>query len=167
MGDLGDVDEGVVGLQAFALPPPRHLSEAEKDALVLSSFGRVCASGGELELASGDTEDGGAGSQSASVNMWMMLLVRMVTRGPTSSESSLKSGAEIKSDEDIDEGAVDVKGKGRADQVDVRTSFRLRQTLCQYVLADFPSRYVGTCFGSVLQYLPRDFKGSPRNDLDE
>lgn len=73
------------------------------------------------------------------MDMWMMLLVRMVTRA-VKPPSSLSGEGE----DDTDAAAADAKDG--MEVVDARTEDfyerqdRLRQTLCDYIMADFPSR---------------------------
>lgn len=65
-------------------------------------------------------------------DMWMLLLIRMVTRGPSQPSFG-------KSEEFIDDSStstVDLKGKGKAG-----TNDEMKHTLCDYIVADFASRY--------------------------
>ena len=79
--------------------------------------------------------------------MWMLLLVRMVTRGQRNSDTSesllLKLEESEAKNEDVDSSGmeVDKKGKGRAvDDEWSRRNDLLRQVLCDHILVDLPSR---------------------------
>jgi hypothetical protein len=80
--------------------------------------------------------------------MWMLLLVRMVTRGQRNSDTSntlrlkLEGGSEVKCEEEDSSGMeMDKKGKGRAvDDEASRRNDQLRQVLCDHILVDLPSR---------------------------
>lgn len=120
----------------FKIPPPRTLSEPERDAFVKSSVARIWdgkddLSVGGLEVALGP----GTGGVGPGVNdMWMLLIVRMVTRvvDPNDEEKS--------DDDDEDENP---KKEGEEDEQIVRLyerQDRLRRTLCDYIMKDFSGR---------------------------
>jgi symplekin len=74
--------------------------------------------------------------------MWMLLLVRMVTRVANPSLDEMNEGA-------------DGGERNKGDDANLRLGFysrqdRLRQTLCDYIMSDFPARYVGNrCINSI------------------
>ncbi|KAJ7180551.1 Symplekin tight junction protein C terminal-domain-containing protein [Mycena filopes] len=122
--DIDSVLANNMQLLDFKLPPPKELSDDERVALVRSSVARIWDGSEDLKsngegLPPDSTQAGGHGP----TEMWMLLLVRMVTRvvdpppvGP-------------------DEGADSVVLNDFYDRQD-----RLRQTLCDYIMADFPAR---------------------------
>ncbi|KAF8636400.1 hypothetical protein AX17_003582 [Amanita inopinata Kibby_2008] len=124
-----DTDTIVNNLRAvnFKLPPPKDLSESERIALIHTSAKRTWD--GALELGEGDfipadsTQAGG----SSPTESWMLLLVRLITRV---TEPPVHDGDEAEVSEDENKGLT-----GYYTRQD-----RLRQTLCDYILADFPSR---------------------------
>lgn len=119
----------------FKIPPPRTLSEPERDAFVKSSVARIWdgkddLSVGGLEVALGQ----GAGGVGPGVNdMWMLLIVRMVTRVVDPNDE--------KSDDDDDD--ENPKKEEEEDEQIVRLyerQDRLRRTLCDYIMKDFSGR---------------------------
>jgi symplekin len=114
-----DVDDAKPGLREVRLPPPRALGEDERHALLARAFARLWADAGPAPA-----EDGGA-------ELWMLLVVRSVTRAqalrPPAPPPKAEDGAE-------DELAVGewVEAYERQD--------RMRQVLADYVLADFGAR---------------------------
>ncbi|KAJ7066730.1 Symplekin tight junction protein C terminal-domain-containing protein [Mycena amicta] len=107
----------------FKLPPAKHLSDTERLALVSNSVTRIregfedVKSGGEILPA--DSSQAGGHSPT---ELWMLLIVRMITR---------VVDPEPISPEAADEGAVSQLYEGQD---------RLRQKLCDYIMADFPAR---------------------------
>ena len=127
LGDGGTVGgaAGVGGgLQMidFKLPPPREFSEEDRDLLIRESVTRIQTCGGEFA-------EGASGA-----DLWMLLMVRLVTRlvePPLLDEATVEAENE-KMDESEGKVLVDVNFYGRQD--------RMRQTLCTYVMEDFHSR---------------------------
>ncbi|KAG5647460.1 hypothetical protein DXG03_009391 [Asterophora parasitica] len=122
---LADLDAAATNLQLidFKLPPPRELTEVERMQQLDVSVKRIWDGAEELKV-SGDAlpvESTLAGGHSAT-EVWMLLLVRMITRV-----------AEPPKEED----AID--GEGPQHDFYVRQA-ELRRTLCDYIMADFPSR---------------------------
>ena len=111
------------GLQMidFKLPPPREFSEEDRDLLIRESVTRIWTCGSEF------AED------ASSADLWMLLMVRLVTRlvEPPLDEAAVEAEKE-KMDEPEGKALVDVNFYGRQD--------RMRQTLCTYVMEDFHSR---------------------------
>ncbi|THH18059.1 hypothetical protein EW146_g2859 [Bondarzewia mesenterica] len=110
------------------IPPPRALGDLERDALVKGSVSRIWNGGNELAVVGSSAGGGGQ-------DIWMLLVVRMITRVV---------------DPDADGGQVKGElGKGDDDDDKVREDEmlslyerqdRLRRTLCNYVMADFSGR---------------------------
>lgn len=104
-----------------------------------ASVSRISASGEEIRVPaesdlSADQEKKIVGLPAP--EMWMLLLVRMITRGPDRVPDWTKA-EETEANGDLGSHGLDVKGKGRAlDPVNAR------QTLCDYVVADFSARCV-------------------------
>ncbi|KAH9965034.1 Symplekin tight junction protein C terminal-domain-containing protein [Lactifluus volemus] len=105
----------------FRLPPPSVLGEEERAATVKSVVTRIWQSSGDLAV----------GPQTGGRDMWMLLLVRMITRvvDPDSGK-----GKEVKNsadpDVEMDEGMVELYER----------QDRLRRVLCDYIMADFSGR---------------------------
>ena len=111
----------------FQLPPPRQLSEAERRAALQSAIARIRE--GAQDLGPPPEVPG----QMAHVglpasDMWMLLLVRMVTRAEVIEETVTDGEAKKKDDTQY----------GNDDR---------RRTLCNYVLEDFPARLAVFRFG--------------------
>lgn len=113
-------------LQEFRLPAPKELSDNDREGLVRGSMSRIWE--GAKELA----PHGHGYSESLgepSTDLWMLLIVRLVTRV-----------SEPPPDEPPDEG--DGQPNGESTSYIVAHQDRLRQTLCEYIIDDFPGRYV-------------------------
>ena len=111
----------------FKLPPPKEWSEDERSSVVSSSVTRIWEGAAELR-AMGESispESTQAGGHSAS-EMWMLLLVRMITR--------------VAEPPETDENETGEQSKELVQQNYYVRQDRLRHTLCEYVMADFPSR---------------------------
>lgn len=123
------LDPGMIDFQHvdFTLPPPIDLTEKERLSLISTSIARIWSGAEELRVSGSSVlpESEQAGGNSAS-EMWMLLLVRMVTRV-----------AEPPWNDEI----MDDSNKGQVLEQDfLSRQDQLRQTLCDYVMADFPSR---------------------------
>ncbi|KAI0050978.1 hypothetical protein FA95DRAFT_1555019 [Auriscalpium vulgare] len=109
----------------FKVPPPRQLSDPERESVVKSTMARIW--GSSSDLSDGSSAGVGMGPQ----DLWMLLIVRMITRV-------------VDPDERLD------KGKGKAEDgegeeedemlVLYERQDRLRRTLCDYIMADFSGR---------------------------
>jgi symplekin len=123
-GAGGDVEKDIpLKLINFKLPPPRALSETECQSTLKSAIARIRDTPQELNHPPdvlGQTAHVGLPAS----DMWMLLLVRMVTRAPTSDET-MKEG-QVKEESDLK--LVKTLDDDR------------RRTLCNYVLEDFSSR---------------------------
>lgn len=113
----------------FQLPPPRPLSEADRHTAILSAITRIRAAGEEFGLSaepSGSKPFIGLPPQ----EMWILLLVRMVTRATPIQEQNETEGLD-----DTSKREKEAEQKMKEDQ-------EMRETLCDYILDDFPSRFV-------------------------
>jgi symplekin len=112
----------------FQLPPPSVLSEAERASSVKSAATRIWQSSGDLAI----------GPQNGGRDMWMLLLVRMITRvvdpednrGKAKAEGEGESEGNKSSDAEMDEEMVELYER----------QDRLRKVLCDYIMADFSGR---------------------------
>ncbi|KAH9983897.1 Symplekin tight junction protein C terminal-domain-containing protein [Russula compacta] len=110
----------------FQVPTPSVLGELERVATVKSVATRIWQSSGDLAV----------GPQAGGRDMWMLLLVRMITRvvDPEDGKDKLQ-GAVNKitgSDADVEMNDETLELYERQD--------RLRRTLCDYIMADFSGR---------------------------
>lgn len=106
-------------LQDLKLPPPRELTDAQADMLIRNSLVRIWD--GAKDLSPQDMPYDGVGPSSA--DLWMLLIVRLVTR--------FAVPAELEGEEENgDTSAIELYGH----------QDRLRQTLCEYIISDFPGR---------------------------
>ncbi|KAJ7224372.1 Symplekin tight junction protein C terminal-domain-containing protein [Mycena pura] len=121
--DIDSVLANTMQLLDFKLPPPKELSDEEKASLVLSSVSRICESSDDLksngEVLPSDSAQAGGHSPT---ELWMLLLVRMVTRVvdvppiyPEEGDQALVNDFHDRQD-------------------------RLRRKLCDYIMTDFPAR---------------------------
>lgn len=110
----------------FQVPPPPVLSETERAAAVKSAATRIWQSSGDLAI----------GPHNGGRDMWMLLLVRMITRVVDTEDGRGKARAEGEgnkgSDADVDMDEEMLELYERQD--------RLRKVLCDYIMADFSRR---------------------------
>ena len=126
MGDLATADalEAIVpNLQLidFKIPPPRELADDERAGQMKNSVSRICIEGQELDVGS---------SGASPTELWMLLIVRMITRvaSPPSGE-----------DDADDDSKKDTMEEDALDHIYARQD-QLRRTLCDYIMANFPAR---------------------------
>ncbi|KAH9846038.1 Symplekin tight junction protein C terminal-domain-containing protein [Lenzites betulinus] len=123
-----DMDAAEQPVADFKLPTPRELEAEEREELLRKALTRI--RDGAKELASNEPADVGDGPRSSSADMWMLLLVRMVTRVSDPGETQ----------EDDEEGAKDgERAVVRRSEIYERQD-RLRHALCEYIMSDFPGR---------------------------
>jgi symplekin len=112
----------------FQAPAPAVLEEAERAATVKSAATRIWQSSGDLAV----------GPQSGGQDMWMLLLVRMITRvvDPEDGKGKAKADGTVQkvtgpdADVEMDEEMVELYER----------QDRLRKVLCDYIMADFSGR---------------------------
>ncbi|KAI0725434.1 Symplekin tight junction protein C terminal-domain-containing protein [Fomitopsis betulina] len=127
----------------FRLPPPREFSVDERNAIVKIALGRI--SEGAKDLAPMDN-----GVAAEGTDMSMLLIVRLVTRV---TDPVLPGVTPEKADD-----GMDVVSEFYAHQD------RLRQTLCDYIMDDFPGRLrLATTWMNEEWYNDRIQEGRDRN----
>jgi symplekin len=109
----------------FQFPTPAVLEEAERAVTIKSAATRIWQSSGDLAV----------GPQSGGQDMWMLLLVRMITRvvDPEGGKGKAKAGGAVTgpdADVEMDEEMVELYER----------QDRLRKVLCDYIMADFSGR---------------------------
>ena len=110
----------------FQVPPPLVLEEEERAATAKSAATRIWQSSGDLAV----------GPQTGGRDVWMLVLVRMITRvvDPVDSKGKAKADGAIGkasgSDAEMDEEMVELYER----------QDRLRRVLCEYIMADFSGR---------------------------
>ncbi|KIJ65684.1 hypothetical protein HYDPIDRAFT_131045 [Hydnomerulius pinastri MD-312] len=121
-----DLPEVALGLQLsdFKLPSPRDLSEAERNALMRGAVTRIRDGTEELQAESDMMSMSSGGSPN---ELWMVLIVRMITRVAEPAADASKNGEDSKQEDDK---IVDFYSR----------QDKLRQTLCDHIMADFPAR---------------------------
>ncbi|KAH7890752.1 Symplekin tight junction protein C terminal-domain-containing protein [Phlebopus sp. FC_14] len=122
-----DVPEVALSLDLldFKLPSPKELSEADRNALIRGAVARIWDRTEDLQTTPymASTRSGMSAD-----DMWMLLVVRMITRV-----------AEPETDGPIREEKQDLGGNDKVTDFYSRQD-KLRQMLCDYIMADFPSR---------------------------
>lgn len=111
-------------VQELKLPPPKELSDTQADMLIRNSLVRIWD--GAKDLSPHEILQDAAGGGAPAADLWMLLIIRLVTR--FSVPASLEGEEEAQ--EEIDSLAVELYGH----------QDRLRQTLCEYIMADFSGR---------------------------
>jgi symplekin len=113
----------------FQVPPPTVLEEAERAVTVRSAATRIWQSSGDLAV----------GPQTGGQDMWMLLLVRMITRvvdpeedgkGKAKTDGAVNRITGLDADAEMDEEMVQLYER----------QDRLRRVLCDYIMADFSGR---------------------------
>ena len=113
----------------FQLPLPIVLGEAERAATVKSAATRIWQSSGDLAV----------GPQTGGQDMWMLLLVRMITRvvdpeedgkGKAKADGAVNKTTGLDGDSEMDEQMFQLYER----------QDRLRKVLCDYIMADFSGR---------------------------
>lgn len=131
-----------LGVTAFKLPRSRPMSEKQRLLLVDSCLQRVQKRGHEHALlhkvaTSKQSEQKGKPTP----DMWTLLLVRMITRGATSSVAVAEEDEEDDTKENDESTDVAVIPKPNKDTA-IEQEYRMRRMLFEYVMGDFISRYV-------------------------
>ncbi|EMD39061.1 hypothetical protein CERSUDRAFT_133852 [Gelatoporia subvermispora B] len=116
-------------LTDFKLPPPKDWTSADRNAVVKNSLTRIWDGAKDLAPPEPAGELSEAPGSSAS-DMWMLLIVRMITR--------VTDPAQLSNDDDTPEKAEE-PGSSAVSELYAHQD-RLRQTLCDYIITDFPGR---------------------------
>ncbi|KAI0352302.1 hypothetical protein OH77DRAFT_1523357 [Trametes cingulata] len=128
-----EMDAAELPLTDFKLPAPRELEDDERDDLVRKAIARIRE--GAKELASHELPpEAGDGSRTSPADMWMLLLVRMVTRVSDPAAEGAEGQEQEEQEGKGEEGAV-VRRSDIYERQD-----RLRHALCEYIMADFSGR---------------------------
>ncbi|KAH0836650.1 Symplekin tight junction protein C terminal-domain-containing protein [Lanmaoa asiatica] len=109
-------------LTDFKLPSPNDLTEVDRVTLMRGIVNRICDGGEELQEGSHALPPG-----ALSDDMWMLLIVRMITR-------VAEPAADIPQNGDKSNGEVEQLADFSSRQD------KLREVLCNYIMVDFPSR---------------------------
>lgn len=115
-------------LQDFKLPAPKDLPEEARDALINGSLTRIWDGAKDLQVNDMSLEMMDGPGVAAS-DMWMLLIVRLITRVVDPALLQKLARDETSMEEDV---AISSDLYFHQD--------RLRQRLCDYIMADFPSR---------------------------
>jgi symplekin len=121
-----DIDEAL-RLSDYRIPPPPDVDDEQRSVLIRTSFSRVWNNRAELAPA-GDSLPHEPGCGASPQDLPMLLLIRMATRI-----------ARPQNVQDEDEQRTEAK---QTDVDMVSKQERIRQTLFDYVMTDFQSRYV-------------------------
>ena len=113
-------------MEEFKLPPPKELPEEIKDALIRNSLTRIWDGSKGLVSGSAALSPTAETSRTTPGDMWMFLIVRLVTR---TADPAMFEDEDSRMQTD-DEEPSDV----------YPYQDRLRQILCDYIISDFPSR---------------------------
>ncbi|KAH7927832.1 hypothetical protein BV22DRAFT_1031314 [Leucogyrophana mollusca] len=116
-----------LGLIDFKLPSPKDLPDTERQSLMRGSVTRIWNGAEELKAGAEDLSPT-AGASPA--DMWMLLIVRMITRVADPQASEWGGDDEATKVPQEDETAVDFYSR----------QDKLRQTLCGYIMEDFSTR---------------------------
>ena len=128
-----DMDFTELPLTDFKLPPARELDADDREVLMRKAITRIRE--GAKELVSHDAALEGADAtpfRTTPADMWMLLLVRMVTRVSDPWEGNTSRPDDVKAEEN-----------GLAERSEIyERQDRLRHALCEYIMADFSGRCV-------------------------
>lgn len=124
-----DMEEAELPITDFKLPPARELDADDREVLMRKAITRIRE--GAKELAAAETAFESSDPhllKTTPADMWMLLLVRMVTR-----VSDPLVGEENEDDMKAGDSVV------RRSEIYERQD-RLRHALCEYIMADFSGR---------------------------
>jgi len=127
--DAAALDEKELLTLDFKMPAPSPLAESQRSALVRTSITRIWDGAGDLAPgASAPVGGPGSGPQ----EMWMLLIMRMITRVmDTDHNMEGQEGEDGRTEsQDSDENALALYER----------QDRLRQVLCDYIMTDFSER---------------------------
>lgn len=120
--ELIDEETELVLDQEFKLPPPRDLPDDVRDTLIRASLVRIWDGAQGLVAGPMALNASGETSRTTPGDMWMFLIVRLITR---TADPAVFDDGKMQTDEESDIYAHQE---------------RLRQVLCDYIIADFPAR---------------------------
>jgi len=132
---LVDVDSAATNLQLinFKLPPPKELIDDDRAHLIGSAVSRIWNGADELKTSGEIPAESSLAGGNSPTEMWVLLLVRMVTRVAEPLPPD---------DEGMDEDGTAKEGDGDVVHDFYARQDQLRQTLCDYIMSDFPARCV-------------------------
>ena len=125
-----DMEEADLPITDFKLPPARELDADDREVLMRKAITRIRE--GAKELAAVETALDSSDPhllKTTPTDMWMLLLVRMVTRVSDPSVGQEESEDDMKAVDSV------VKRSEIYDRQD-----RLRHALCEYIMSDFSGR---------------------------
>lgn len=128
-----NLEEDDAGLQSidFRMPPPQELSQEARDRLVRSSMLRICDTFEDQSIRMDDPHLSIEGNGLSELGL--LLLVRMVTRVAVPSPVRDRDPQEPLDNEPADNDVVNTSNI-------LSYQDKARQTICDYVVKDFPSR---------------------------
>lgn len=126
--------EAALNMSDFTLPAPQPLAPEARTGSLKSAMTRIWNNSSSASSTPHDAPasltEGAPGT-----DLWMLLLVRMVTR--------VLDYRESEEDAPRSEDAA-------SSELSVQKQDDIRQTICNYVIADFPSRYVLLLYSELL-----------------
>ncbi|ESK96439.1 cleavage polyadenylation specificity factor [Moniliophthora roreri MCA 2997] len=130
--DDESVDISKLDPSNFKLPSPDSLSDTDRLGLVSKAVTRIWEDAVELRSATTELSDADVGGP---LDMWMLLIVRMITR-------VAEPPPELRDDGDVQ--MRDELGEGGSNSQTPNFSYdrqdQLRQIVCDYIMQDFSSR---------------------------
>jgi symplekin len=126
-------------LMSFDLkvPPPQNLEPQERDIILKSSIRRIREGAADLVTSDAASGSGGDAGGGGTPELWMLLVVRMITRGGMARKGRRKGKEKAEGGEEEQDGEDERAVTERYAEQD-----RLRSMLYDYVMADFSRRYV-------------------------
>ncbi|KAI1796643.1 Symplekin tight junction protein C terminal-domain-containing protein [Ganoderma leucocontextum] len=125
-----DMEEAELPVTDFKLPPARELDADDREVLMRKAITRIREGAKELAIAETALETSDPHLlKTTPADMWMLLLVRMVTRVSDPSVGQEENEDEMKAEDSV------VRQSEIYDRQD-----RLRHALCEYIMADFSGR---------------------------
>ncbi|EAU90241.2 cleavage/polyadenylation specificity factor [Coprinopsis cinerea okayama7 len=131
-----DIESINLQLVDFKLPPPSDWDEDDRTKIISKSLTRIWDGADELK-SFGEAipvDSSQAGGHSAT-ELWMLLIVRMITRVAKPPQDLLGGG-----DQDQDEKMKEGNEVSTPVEDFYARQDQLRQTICEYIMTDFPSR---------------------------
>ena len=126
MDDAGDDDVSLQFIE-FRMPPPKELSDEERNTLIRSIMTSICETIEDEDEVHVPIEGGGT------TELGILLLVRMVTRvalPPNEDGDGMQNAEKEEDDKASDAARMNILSKQEM----------ARQAICDYVVKKFPSR---------------------------